>query len=120
MTIELTNEGSRRLDYVEIQVDLPHNWTKTISPPKINSLEIGEETQVSLTFAPPEDIAVGKYEVRIESSGLSNGKPVNGSDKIASVEILAGTNIVGTASVVLFILVIVGGIVTYGIRLSRR
>lgn len=120
VTIELINEGSRRLDFIEIKADPPLNWTKTISPATIPALGIGEEARVTLTFAPPEDIAVGKYEVRIETSGLSSGQPVNGSDKIATIEIRAGTNIVGTASVVLFIVLIVGGIVTYGVRLSRR
>jgi len=120
ITIELVNEGSRRLDYVEVKADPPLSWTKTISPATIPALEIGEEKKVILSFTPPKDVAVGKYEVRIEASGLSNGQPVAGSDKIAIVEIRAGSNVVGTASIVLFIVVIVGGIVTYGIRLSRR
>ncbi len=120
LNIELTNEGSRRLDYIEVRADPPLNWTKSISPPSSPSLDIGEELPVNLSFTPPEDIAVGKYEVRIETSGLSNGQPVSGSDKIATIEIRAGANIVGTASVVLFIVAIVGGIVTYGVRLSRR
>jgi len=120
LTIELTNEGSRRLDLIEIKADPPLNWTKTITPATAASLDIGEEFKVNLAFTPPPDIAVGKYEVRIETSGLSNGQPVDGSDKTAIIEIRAGTNILGTASVVLFILVIVGGIVTYGVRLSRR
>jgi hypothetical protein len=120
ITLKLINEGSRRLDYIEIKADPPLNWTKNISPAIVPVLEIGEEKKISLTFTPPEDIAVGKYEVRIETSGLSNGQPITGSNKIATIEIRAGSNIVGTTSVVLFIIVIVGGIVTYGIRLSRR
>ncbi|UCD18073.1 MAG: hypothetical protein JSV44_03960 [Candidatus Zixiibacteriota bacterium] len=120
ITIELVNEGSRRLDYIDIKAEPPLNWAKTISPASISALEIGEEARVTLTFTPPKDIAVGKYEVRIEASGLSDGQPVTGSDKIAAIEIRAGTNVIGTASVVLFIVVIVGGIVAYGIHLSRR
>jgi len=120
LTLELTNEGSRRLDLIEIKADPPLNWTKEIVPATAPSLEIGQEIKVNLAFTPPEDIAIGKYEVRIETSGLSNGQPVEGSDKIATIEIRAGTNILGTASVVLFILLVVGGVVTYGVRLSRR
>ncbi len=120
ITMELINEGSRRLDYIEIKADPPLNWTKSISPTIVPALDIGEEKKIVLAFTPPEDIAVGKYEVRIETSGLTNGQPVTGSDKIATIEIRAGSNIVGTALVVLFIIVIVGGVITYGIRLSRR
>lgn len=120
MTIELVNEGSRRLDHLEIKADPPLNWIKDITPTEISSLEIGEETRVKLRFTPPDDIAVGKYEVRIQTSALSNGQPISGTDKIATIEIRARANIIGTILIVLFILAIVGGVVTYGIRLSRR
>lgn len=120
MTIELINEGSRRLDHIEIKADLPLNWTKEITPTRLTSLDIGEEARITLKFTPPRDIAVGKYEVRIQTSGLSSGQPVDGSDKIATVEIRSKANIIGTASIVVFILAVVGGIVTYGIRLSRK
>ena len=96
------------------------NWTKEITPSNINSLEIGEEARVNLKFKPPEDISVGKYEVRIQTSGLSNGILINGSDKIATVEIRPETNIWGTILIVLFILGVVGGVIVYGVRLSKR
>ncbi|MEW5923857.1 MAG: NEW3 domain-containing protein, partial [Candidatus Zixiibacteriota bacterium] len=120
MTIELVNEGSRRLDHLEIKADPPLNWIKDIIPSEIPALEIGEEARIKLRFTPPDDIAVGKYEVRIQTSALSNGQPLNGTDKIATIEIRARANIIGTALIVLFILAIVGGVVTYGVRLSRR
>ncbi len=120
INIDLINEGSRRLDQIEIQADIPLNWTKEITPSNINSLEIGEEARVNLKFKPPDDISVGKYEVRIQSSGLSNGILINGSDKIATVEIRPETNIWGTVLIVLFILSIVGGVIVYGVRLSRK
>src|ERR1051326_6314801 len=50
MTIELVNEGSRRLDDVEINADLPLNWSKAIEPAVINALDIGEEKKVHLHF----------------------------------------------------------------------
>lgn len=120
ISIDLINEGSRRLDQVEIQADVPLNWTKEITPANINSLEIGQEARVNLKFTPPENISVGKYEVRIQTSGLSNGILINGSDKIATVEIRPETNIWGTISIVFFILGIVGGVIVYGVRLSRK
>jgi len=120
MTIELYNEGSRRIDQVEIKVDLPLNWSYEIDPAKIESLDVNEETKVKFRFTPPPDISVGKYEVRIQTSGLSNGQPVNGPDKTATIEIRAETSVVGTVIIVFFILAIVGGVVIFGIRLSRK
>jgi hypothetical protein len=120
ITIELFNEGSRRLDHIEITADPPLNWSKEIVPANITSLGVSEEAKIKLKFTPPEGISVGKYEVRIQTSGLSSGQPISGTDKIATIEIRSETNVFGTVSVVLFILLIVGGIVTYGVRLSRR
>jgi hypothetical protein len=120
MSLDLVNEGSHRLDHLEVEADPPLNWSKEIIPQSIASLDIGEEATVKLRFTPPANVSVGKYEIRIQSSGLSNGQPVLGGDKTAIVEIRSKTNIIGTLAIVLFILLIVGGIVVYGIRLSRK
>jgi len=120
MTIELINEGSRRLDHIEIKADPPLNWSKEIDPVNLASLDMGEESKVKLVFTPPENIAVGKYEVRIKSSGLSDGRPIIGSDKIVTIEIRSETNLFITILIVLFILAIVGGMVVYGVKLSRK
>jgi uncharacterized membrane protein len=120
MTVELVNEGTRRLDNIEVKIDPPLNWTKRADPAVVPSLDIGEEHRVELTFTPPGDIAVGRYEIRLRTSGLSDNRPVNAEDKTVTVEIAAGANVIGTALVVLMILGLVGGIVVFGIRLSRR
>jgi hypothetical protein len=120
MTVELVNEGTRRLDNVEVKIDPPLNWTKQAVPPLLASLGIGEEQRVRLTFTPPPDIAVGRYEVRLRTSGLSDNRPVIAEDKTVTVEIAAETNVVGTTLLVVFILALVAGIVILGIRLSRK
>jgi uncharacterized membrane protein len=114
------NEGTRRLDNVEVKIDPPLNWTKKVEPAVIPSLGIGEEQRVELTFTPPANVAVGRYEIRVRTSGLSDNRPINAEDKTVTVEIAAGTNILGTALVVLLILGLVGGLVVFGIRLSRK
>jgi hypothetical protein len=120
MSVELVNEGSRRLDNIEVKIDPPLNWTKEADPTVVPALGIGEERQVQLTFTPPPDIAVGRYEIRLRISGLSDNHPVNAEDKTVTVEVAAGTNILGTALVILLILGLVAGIVVFGIRLSRK
>jgi uncharacterized membrane protein len=120
MTVELVNEGTRRLDNIEVKIDPPLNWTKAADPPVVASLGIAEEHRVQLTFTPPADVAVGRYEIRLRISGMSDNRPVNAEDKTVTVEIAAGANILGTALVVLLILGLVGGIVVFGIRLSRK
>ncbi len=118
--IELVNEGSRRLDNIEIKIDLPFNWTKKVEPAVITGLEINEEQFVELTFTPPEDVAVGKYDVRVRTTGTSGGEPVVGEDKTINVEIVASASVFGTLLIVLLIVGLVAAVVVFGIRLSRR
>lgn len=120
MTIDLVNEGSRRMDNIEVKVDQSLNWKKEIEPPVIPSLEIGAEQQVHLRFIPPSDISVGRYDMRLRTSGMSDNQPVNAEDKTVTIEIQAEANIFGTLIIILLIVGVVGGIVVFGIRLSRR
>lgn len=118
--IEVVNEGSRRLDNVEVKIDLPFNWTKQVEPTVISQLEINEEKPVDLIFSPPDDIAVGKYDVRVRTTGTSGGEPVVGEDKTINVEILASASVVGTLLIVVAILGLVAAVIVFGVRLSRR
>ena len=120
MTVDLVNEGSRRLDNVEIQADLPLNWAKKIEPTVVSSLGIAEEQRIKLQFTPPADIAVGRYEIRLRTSGISDNQPVTGEDKTITVEIQAQTNILGTSLIVLLILGLVAGMIVFGIKLSKK
>ena len=120
MFVDVVNEGSRRLDNTEVRADLPLGWSKDISPLSIPSISIGEETRVNLVFTPPSDIAPGKYEVRLRTSATSNSQPVNALDKTVTVEVRPDSNVFGTIAVMLALIALVGGIVAYGIRLSKR
>jgi uncharacterized membrane protein len=120
MTIELVNEGSRRMDNIEVKVDQPLNWKREVEPTVISSLEIGAEQQVHLRFIPPSDISVGRYDMRLRTSGMSENQPINGEDKTVTIEIQAEANVFGTILIILLIVGLVGGIVVFGIKLSRR
>lgn len=120
MNLDLVNEGSHRLDNIEVKSDLPLNWQREITPATVTKLDIGGEQRVSLKIKPAADVAAGKYEVRLRSTGQSNGQPVNGEDKSVTVEILPDSNFVGSALLLLLIVGLVAGIVIFGIRLSRR
>ncbi len=120
LNVELVNEGTRRLDNVKIEADVPLNWVKKIEPTVIQSLDISEEKRIQLEFAPPKNIATGRYEIRLRTTGLSDNQPVNGEDKTITAEIKPETNVVGTVVIVLLILGVIGGIVWYGIKLSKR
>jgi uncharacterized membrane protein len=118
--MDILNEGTHRLDNIEVRVDLPLNWSKTIEPNRIQTLDIGNDARVRLSFTPPPDVAPGKYDIRVRTSAMSNNQPVISEDKTVTVEILGRTNVVATVSIVLALVLLIGGIVAYGVKLSRR
>ena len=120
VNIEVVNEGTRRLDNVRIEADLPLNWTDTIEPAVIEKLDINEEQRVGLGFTPPEDISPGRYEIRIRTTSLSDDQPIEGEDKTVTIQVEQEANLLGTLLLILLIVGLVVGIVIFGIRLSRR
>jgi uncharacterized membrane protein len=120
MVVDIVNEGTRRLDNVKVDVDLPFNWTKSVEPAVIPTLDINAERRVAVTVMPPAEISVGRYEFRLRTSGLSDNQPVNAEDKTVTAEVAAEAGVWGTILLVLAILGVVGGLVVFSIRLSRR
>lgn len=119
-SIELVNEGSRRLDNTQVKLDLPLNWSGKVNPDVLQSLAISEEKKMNIEINPPDDVAAGRYEIRLRTSSLSDNQPITGEDKTITVEIRAETNVFAVIAVVALILGIIGGIVAFGIKLSRK
>lgn len=120
MSIDLVNEGTHRLDNIVVEADLPLSWRKELSPEVIQTLDIGQDKRMQLTFFPPDDIAEGKYDIRLRTTGMSNNEPISGEDKSVTVEVREKANVFGTVIIVLLLLGVVGGMVFFGVRLSRR
>lgn len=120
VNLEVVNEGTRSLNNVRLEADPPLNWSDTINPEVIQSLDINEERRVQLSFSPPEGVDPGRYEVRVQTTSLSDDLPIRGEDKTVTIQIEPEANILGTLLLVLLILGLVIGIVVFGIRLSRR
>lgn len=120
LAIELVNDGSRRLDNIQVEAETPLNWTRRFEPAAIERLDIGAEQRVELFFDPPADVAPGKYEIRVRSRSVSNNQPVIGEDKVFTIEVRPQTRI--WLSIILFgaVVGLIGGIVYFGIRLTRR
>jgi len=96
MMIELVNEGSDRINNIQYEFDMPIDWRKHASPPEITDLGPYQDTTVRFAFVPPSDIAPGRYEVRVRTTGESNGRPVSTEDKTFIIEIKVATSILQT------------------------
>lgn len=120
VALEIVNEGTRRLDNVQVEVDSPFDWQELVEPSLISSLDINQEGRVELFITPPADITPGRYEVRVRTTSLSDDLPIRGEDKTITVQIAQQANVYGTLVIISLIVLLVLGIVVFGIRLSRR
>ncbi len=118
--IELVNEGTRRLDNVEVTADPPLGWEKEILPALVPALDVGEEATVELRFRPPAEAPVGKYEIRIRSTSFSDNQPIEGEDKTVSVEIRPRVRVAPSAILIGAMVLLITGVVIAGVRLARR
>ncbi|HUU12245.1 MAG TPA: hypothetical protein VM182_00880, partial [Terriglobia bacterium] len=69
---------------------------------------------------PPSDVGVGDYEVKIKTDAISNNRKVPTQDQSDRIHVMAPPNVLATAGLVGLLLALVGGIVVFGIRLTRR
>ena len=96
--IDLVNEGTAELRNIEIDATVPLGWSRQIDPPLIKSLDVGEESRVTITLEPDGDVTPGRYESRIRTQALSDSQPIEGEDKLLTVEISPPVNLLGTSA----------------------
>lgn len=119
-TITIRNTGTRRLDNIKLMAEYPLNWRVELQPDIIPALEINREASVRLKIIPPPDVPVGDYEVRLKTESYAYGRRVPSEDKIYRVSVKGQASLWGTAVLVGGLLLLVIGIVVFGIKLTRR
>ncbi|HUI30358.1 MAG TPA: NEW3 domain-containing protein [Candidatus Acidoferrales bacterium] len=120
MTLTVHNDGTRTLDNVRTRTDLPAEWMATISPDLIESLSPGKDQTVSVTLIPPARLAIGDYEATMKTIGFAGNKQIDGENKSIRIHVSPSGNVLETAMPLMLILGILVGVVTFGIRMSRR
>ena len=120
MNLTVYNDGTRRLDNIKVQADVPLNWVAVVTPDLVSSLLPGKEQIVGVTITPPGDVNVGDYEATIKTESFADNRKVESEDKKIRMHISAGTNVFGTIVLILLLVGVLVGIVVFGVRLSRR
>jgi hypothetical protein len=118
--LEVVNEGTRRLDNIEVEVDSPFSWIERVEPERISTLAINQEGRIEVFVTPPADIIPGRYEVRVSTTSLTDDLPIRGEDKTITIQIAQQANVYGTLIILALIIALVLGIVVFGIKLSKR
>lgn len=116
----IRNGGSRRLDNIRITAEKPLGWDVIMEPNLISSLEPEKEEKVIITIIPPKDGSVGAQEVRIKTEAMADNRKVDTEDKTVRIQVNASTSIWGTLALILLLIAFIGGIVWFGMKLSKR
>jgi uncharacterized membrane protein len=120
MDVTVRNGGRRRLDNIKISAEKPLGWQTVVTPDVIKSLDPEKEVAVNIRIIPPEDGGVGAQEVKIKTEAMADNRKVETEDKTVRVQVNAKTSVFGTILLILALLGLIGGIVWFGIKLSKR
>lgn len=120
MEVTIRNAGSRRLDNIKVYAEKPLGWEIRIEPEVIRSLEPEKEARVRVTIVPPADGGVGAQEVKIKTEALADNRKVDTEDKTVRIQVNAAISIMGTALLIILLVAIVGGIMWFGMKLSKK
>jgi len=120
MDITVRNAGRRRLDNIKISAEKPLGWETVITPDVIKSLEPEKETTVNIRITPSKDGGVGAQEVKIKTEAMADNRKVETEDKTVRIQVNASTSVFGTIVLILALLGLVGGIIWFGMKLSKK
>ena len=120
MDITVRNGGRRRLDNIKINTEKPLSWQTIITPDIIKSLEPEKEETVNIRIIPLKDGGIGAQEVKIKTEAMADNRKVETEDKTVRIQVNAATSIFGAILLILALLGLLGGIILFGMKLSKK
>jgi NPCBM-associated, NEW3 domain of alpha-galactosidase len=120
LTLTVRNDGTRPLNNIRVQTDLPLNWVSAIKPDLIPSLLPNKEEVISVTIIPSADVSVGEYEVTVHTDSFAGGRTIESDPKRIRIEVKSNVNVLGTVGLVFLLISALVGVLIFGVRLSRR
>ena len=120
MKIYAKNSGTRELNNIKINIDVPLEWKSEIDPGLIRQLDKNQEIEVNLKFIPPANVSVGDYEVKIKAGAISGGKRVDSDEKNLRIHVSSKPNVFGTIILVVLLVLLITAIIIFGLKLTKR
>lgn len=117
---KVKNDGTRDLQNIEFDPDVPFGWTFEVNPKLIERLAVREELDVTLTITPKIEASVGRYETRLKTSSISDNTPVTVEDKIFTIDIQSEASATGTVVLMSLLIALIGGLIYGGIKISKK
>ncbi|MGD2114822.1 MAG: NEW3 domain-containing protein [Acidobacteriota bacterium] len=120
MEVTLENSGSRGLETLRLVAETQLGWRGRVEPDLIPSLPVDGERRVRVTFTPPEDVAVGDYQMRLRAESAAGDRRVESQESTVRIHVDAPANLALTGGLALLLIALVAGIVIFGVRMTRR
>ena len=120
MDITVRNGGKRRLDNIKISAEKPLGWQTVITPDVIRALDPEKEEVVKIRIIPDKNGGVGAQEVKIKTEAMADNRKVETEDKTVRIQVSAATSVLGTTLLILALLGLIGGIIWFGMKLSKK
>jgi hypothetical protein len=117
---DLHNDGTLTLFNVTPEISPPPRWEAVVEPNTIERMLPNEKKTIRIRLRPPSDADVGEYETMIEARGQSGSETVEAIEKRVKVRINPESGLSMTLLLVGGLVVLVVGIVIFGVKLSRR
>lgn len=117
---DLDNTGTLDLFNIIPEVSPPLGWTAQVEPKSIAKLAPGDKKSIKIHLLPGSEVGVGEYEAQIEAKGQSGSKVVDALEKRLKIRISAETHLATTLILVIALVSLIGTIVIFGVKLSRR
>jgi uncharacterized membrane protein len=117
---DLDNTGTLDLFNIIPEISPPLGWTAQVEPKSIAKLAPGDKKSIKIHLLPGSEVGVGEYEAQIEAKGQSGSKVVDALEKRLKIRISAETHIATTLILVIALVSLIGTIVIFGVKLSRR
>jgi hypothetical protein len=120
LNLTVKNIGTRVVRNIHISTENPINWRTVVTPDTVEKLDPNQEAVVKLEVLPPTDVGLGDYEVRIKTDASSNSRKLQTPDQSDRIHVITPPNLVATGLLVAFLVLVIGGIVWFGVRMARR
>jgi len=120
MDATIRNGGSRRLDNIRVISEKPLGWETFIEPDLISSLDPEKEERVKIIVVPPKDGGVGAQEIKIKTEAMADNRKVDTEDKTIRIQVNANASLWGTLALIMLLIAFIGGVVWFGMKLSKR
>jgi uncharacterized membrane protein len=117
---ELYNSGTLELFDLTPLVSPPLGWKGEVAPKAIPRLPPDGKHTFQIHLEPGPQVGVGEYEVQVEARGQSGNRLAEAVEKRLKVRINARTNIATTVLLVGGLVVLITGVMVFGVKLSRR